>query len=77
MTENRFLTVEEVSERYRGEITVGTLRNWRAMRIGPGFIKIGKAVLYPITELDAWDEKNRVTCRASKGLVVGRSDGAG
>jgi len=76
MTENRFLTVEEVSERYRGEITVGTLRNWRAMRIGPGFIKIGKAVLYPIIELDAWDEKNMVTCRASKSLVVGRSDGA-
>jgi hypothetical protein len=47
MAENRFLTAEEVSERYRGEITVGTLRNWRAMRIGPPFAKIGKAVLYP------------------------------
>jgi hypothetical protein len=45
MTQIRFLTAEEVAERYRGEITVGTLRNWRAMRVGPGFIKIGKAVL--------------------------------
>ena len=51
MADNKFLTAEEVSERYRGEITVGTLRNWRAMRIGPAFVKIGKAVLYPVREL--------------------------
>jgi hypothetical protein len=68
MSETKFLTPEEVAERYRGGISVGTLRNWRAMRIGPSFLKIGKAILYPVSELDAWDEKNRVTCRASKRL---------
>jgi hypothetical protein len=68
MSERKFLTAEEVAERYRGEITVGTLRNWRAMRIGPAFVKIGKAVLYPVDQLDAWDEKNLVTCRASRRL---------
>jgi hypothetical protein len=57
-----FLTCEEVSARYRGEITIGTLRNWRAMRIGPPFVKIGKAVLYSVRDLDAWDRKNKVTC---------------
>jgi len=61
-----FLTAAAVSARYRGEITVGTLRNWRAIRIGPTFVKIGKAVLYPVKELDAWDQKNIVTCRASR-----------
>jgi hypothetical protein len=66
MPDNKFLTAQEVSERYRGEITVGTLRNWRAMRIGPAFVKIGKAVLYPVDELDAWDQKNVVVCRASR-----------
>jgi hypothetical protein len=66
MADGKFLTPEEVSERYRGGISVGTLRNWRAMRIGPTFVKIGKAVLYPTTELDAWDQKNMVTCRASR-----------
>jgi hypothetical protein len=66
MADNKFLTAEEVSERYRGEITVGTLRNWRAMRIGPAFVKIGKAVLYPVGELDAWDQKNMVICRPSR-----------
>ncbi len=73
MSETKFLTPEEVAERYRGGISVGTLRNWRTMRIGPSFLKIGKAILYPVSELDAWDERNRVTCRASRGLVE-RSD---
>jgi hypothetical protein len=65
----KFLTPEEVAERYRGEVSVGTLRNWRSLRVGPGFVKIGKAVLYPVAELDAWDEQNRVSCRASNRLM--------
>jgi hypothetical protein len=56
----KYLTPEEVAERYRGAVSVGTLRNWRMLRIGPPFIKIGKAVLYPASELDAWDEANKV-----------------
>lgn len=70
MPDNKFLTAQEVSERYRGEITVGTLRNWRAMRIGPAFVKIGKAVLYPVDELDAWDKQNMVVCRISRSSQV-------
>ena len=70
MPDNKFLTAQEVSERYRGEITVGTLRNWRAMRIGPAFVKIGKAVLYPVDELDAWDKQNMVVCRTSRSSQV-------
>lgn len=67
--DNKFLTPEEVSERYRGGVSVGTLRNWRAMKIGPSFVKIGKAVLYPIDELEAWDERNTVSCCASRRLT--------
>lgn len=76
MSDEKFLTAEEVSERYRGSVSVGTLRNWRAKKIGPTFVKIGKAVLYPTNELDAWDQKNTVTCRASKGLNVDRGEEA-
>lgn len=68
MSERKFLTAEEVSQRYRGEVSVGTLRNWRAMKVGPAFVKIGKAVLYPVEELDNWDRKILVTCRAPKRL---------
>ncbi|MFD1480142.1 helix-turn-helix transcriptional regulator [Paracoccus nototheniae] len=74
--DSRFLTPDEVAERYRGGVSVGTLRNWRAMRLGPSFVKIGKAVLYPLDELDAWDEKNKVQCRASKGHREPRGDQA-
>jgi hypothetical protein len=63
--------------RYRGEITVSTLWNWRALRIGPGFVKtwkIGKAILYPLDELDAWVRKNFVTCRVVKWQPVNDDD---
>ena len=75
MADNKFLTAEEVSECYRGEITVGTLRNWRAMRIGPAFVKIGKAVLYPVRELDAWDQKNLVICDGSRSGCMDEREG--
>ncbi|TPI58210.1 helix-turn-helix domain-containing protein [Mesorhizobium sp. B3-1-7] len=74
MDNRKFLTAEEVSERYRGSISLGTLRNWRAKRIGPAYVKLGKAVLYPIEELETWDRKNTVACRASKGLNMKGSD---
>jgi len=70
MANEKFLTTDEVAERYRGEVSVGTLENWRAQRIGPPFVKIGKAVLYPIEELEAWDRRNLVACDDAK--VVGR-----
>ena len=64
MGDRKYLTAEEVSERYCGEVSVGTLRNWRAIRVGPAFVKIRKAVLYPADELDAWVKRNMVarTC---------------
>src|SRR3546814_12879809 len=74
--DSKFLTPDEVAERYRGGISVGTLRNWRAMRLGPSFVKIGNAVLYPLDELDTWDEKTKVQSRASQGLGEHRGDRA-
>ncbi len=63
MAETQYLTADQVSARYRGEVSTGTLRNWRAQRVGPSFVKVGKGVLYPISELDAWDRRNIVECR--------------
>src|SRR5882762_10301726 len=65
-----FLTLEEVVERYRGQVSEGTLRNWRSMRIGPSFIKIGKAILYPLEELDRRDRRS--LGRLLKNLVLER-----
>lgn len=70
MSSPSYLTLEEVVQRYRGQLTEGTLRNWRSIRIGPSFIKIGKAVLYPIHELDRWDRSNLVVCRRARSLPL-------
>jgi len=63
-----FLTTDEVVKRYREEICTSTLRNWRTLKVGPSFLKLGKSVLYPLAELEAWELKNMVVCslRASK-----------
>lgn len=61
-----FLTPEELVARYRKQISEGTFRNWRSKRIGPSFIKIGKAVLYPLDELERWDRSNLVSCQRTR-----------
>jgi hypothetical protein len=38
------------------------------MRIGPSFLKIGKAILYPSGELDRWDKSILVVCRPTREL---------
>lgn len=70
MSDEKFLTIDEVVRRYRNEISEGTLGNWRVRKVGPPFVKIGRAVLYPIDELEAWDRRNMVVC--DDGRVVGR-----
>jgi hypothetical protein len=70
MSDPMFLTLNEVVERYRGQIGEGTFRNWRSMRIGPSFIAIGKAVLFLSEELDRWDRRNLVICRPSRSLPL-------
>jgi hypothetical protein len=66
MAGTKHLTPDEVAERYRGESSVGAFGNWRAMRIGPAFMKLGTAVLYPVRELDPWDQKKSGDLRASR-----------
>lgn len=65
MSKKRYLTQDEVADRYRGLVSVRTLANWRSARRGPRYVKIGKTVLYDEAELDAWDERNTVKCAAA------------
>ena len=53
-----FLTEAELAKRWRGQVTRGTLRNWRAKGRGPPFLKAGRAVLYPRHRLLAWEAEN-------------------
>ncbi|SIT58601.1 conserved hypothetical protein [Mesorhizobium prunaredense] len=68
MMEPLYLTPEEVTERFRGAISTGTLANWRAMRIGPAFVKIGKSIVYPVADLNEWARLQTVACRATNRL---------
>jgi hypothetical protein len=56
----KFLTEEELAARYRNKVSIGTLRNWRAMKRGPPFVRFGRVVLYPSALLDEWDLENLV-----------------
>lgn len=62
MSKKRYLTPDEVVERYRGMVSIRTLANWRSLRQGPKYLRCGKAVLYDEDELDAWDHRNTVKC---------------
>ena len=57
--DQKFLTPAEVVRRYKGALTEGTLANWRAGKEGssPPYLKIGKAVLYPIDALIEWEKR--------------------
>jgi len=51
------LTEAEVAARYRGKVSGGTLRNWRAQGRGPPYLKVGRAVLYPRDQLLDWERR--------------------
>ena len=35
-------------------LNVGTLANWRAKKIGPPYVKVGKKVLYRVLDVQKW-----------------------
>jgi excisionase family DNA binding protein len=50
--EHDFLTITEAAELLR--TPVATLRYWRHLDTGPHSFKIGRRVLYQLTDLEAW-----------------------
>ncbi|MFD3263124.1 DNA-binding protein [Phenylobacterium ferrooxidans] len=55
-----YLTPQEVSERWDGRITPKTLANWRCDEVGKGprFKRFGNRILYPVADLETWEEEN-------------------
>lgn len=54
----KFLTPDELVNRWHGTIGKGTLANWRAKKRGPAYVKIGGRVLYPLEQVEAWELQN-------------------
>lgn len=55
-----FLTADDLVKRYGKTVTRKTLANWRSQRIGPPYVRVGRAILYPKKCLIMW-EQSRVT----------------
>lgn len=59
--QERYLTPKELAERWRNQINVATLANWRCEGRGPAFVKIGTRVLYPLRDIVAYETQSRRT----------------
>lgn len=54
-----YLTPRELAERWRNIVSLSTLDNWRSTQNrGPRFVKIGGRVLYPVVEVEAYEQSN-------------------
>lgn len=62
---HQYLTPDELSARFRGEISTRTLANWRCLGTGPRFTKIGGRVLYPLAEVLVWENSRTVNSTSS------------
>lgn len=54
-TSDPYLTTAEVAERYR--TAESTIRYWRHAGEGPKGVKIGRKVLYRLSELERWEQE--------------------
>ena len=50
--DERWLTIEELSEKFGH--TRQTLAHWRSKGIGPGYVKIGRKIRYPVRLVEEW-----------------------
>jgi hypothetical protein len=69
MTDEKFLTPQEVSTRYKG-VSEQTLAIWRHRGKGPRYTKAGGKVLYPLDGLEEWEKS-----RTHGGGTSSESDG--
>jgi hypothetical protein len=51
----RYLTTAELAARYR--TAPSTIRYWRHVGYGPKGIKVGRQVLYPLHEIDRFEQE--------------------
>lgn len=56
----KYLTPDQVSERWNRTISARTLANWRYMGTGPKFTRVGGKILYPLEDLLEWESTRTV-----------------
>jgi predicted DNA-binding transcriptional regulator AlpA len=63
MTQQAALTETQVAERLG--LSVATLRAWRFRKIGPPFVRFGRAVRYIAQDIDGYVEASRIDTEAA------------
>jgi len=43
-------------------VNIDTLQEWRKRRIGPPFTRMVTRIIYKRSDIEAWEERNRVEC---------------
>lgn len=66
-----YLTTREVAARFR--TSPSSVRDWRSNGKGPLGVKFGREVLYPLPEVEAWEQKHYAEARAEQDRNAGRS----
>ena len=64
----QYLNEKQVSDRYGWGLS--TLRNWRFLRRGPAYSKIGKAVRYRVVDLEEFMSRHRIDPAETQRVVV-------
>lgn len=57
--EVEYLTPSELSKRWAGAVTPGTLAAWRSRRQGPSFVKFGGRILYRLDDVECFEASQR------------------
>lgn len=50
----RYLTTNQMAERF--QTAESTIRHWRSVGYGPRPAKIGRRFLYPLADVEAWEQ---------------------
>lgn len=65
----KFLTPHQLSDRWANRINVRTLANWRTAGTGPQYVKVGGAIMYRITDVETWENRNTVRSTSQYGAI--------
>jgi len=58
--EEDLLTTAQLSSRWRGVVKAQTLENWRSAKRGPTYIKVGRSVLYRLSDVLDYERSHTI-----------------
>lgn len=56
----QFLNPEELVKRFNNAVSVQTLANWRNLKKGPAYLKIGGRVMYKLEDVENWEKQQTI-----------------